>query len=274
MYPSSILSSCHQSYMFLGHPPCGLCGSFCCGWFCRFVWSLDHLIAMFALHACMEAAGSNGQGQVTRQLAMKPWWGNEARVGSLVCRIGVQEILGMLLTHQWVKLVLVPSAAPLAGTAGSWGLPAVPRGPRAGVTPLVNGAGSWHSWLQGSGHPDACISLLVGGGRGLSWSQSWCWTAIRWVHGLWGCRCPGPGVHLLVGEAGPESRAVSLVGGARDSGAGACLLMDLRVSVAEPWGSWVWYCPLVYGARSRTLWWAGPCPSVAVGQGVLRQPDL
>ena len=28
---SSTLPSGHQSYMLYGNPPCGLCGSFCCG---------------------------------------------------------------------------------------------------------------------------------------------------------------------------------------------------------------------------------------------------
>ena len=47
-------------------------------------------------------------------------------------------------------------------------------------------------------------------------SQSWCWTAHQWAGSchrrVWGCGCPEAGVLCLVGEAGSEARAGSLVG--------------------------------------------------------------
>lgn len=48
-----------------------------------------------------------------------------------------------------------------------------------------------------------------------------------------------PDVHLLVGEVDPMAKAGWLVGGALDSGAGACLLVGGTSFLAvEPWGSW------------------------------------
>ena len=120
-------------------------------------------------------------------------------------------------------------------------------------------------------------------------SQSLCWPAggrgqgpagptaraVLLVDGLGpqavGCGCPGIGVISVVGEGSPEARASLLMGGARDSRAGACPLL----CGAGSWGLWLqglggpWSsaCTLVFGAWSWALWWAGSCPRVAVDTG-------
>ena len=53
---------------------------------------------------------------------------------------GVQEILGLVSTHWWVRPGPGDSAGPLVGRGVSWGLAAVPRGPRAGAGLLVDKA--------------------------------------------------------------------------------------------------------------------------------------
>ena len=97
------------------------------------------------------------------------------------------------------------SAGSLVGRVNSWGLaagPGGPRGSRSGVGLLVDGAGSWHSWLRGQGCPEVCVGLLVGEARaqpvpGQVLLASW---SLSWVLQLWGCCCPGAGVHQLVGR--------------------------------------------------------------------------
>ena len=67
--------------------------------------------------------------------------GPRASAGSLVGRVEVQKILGLVLAHWWVKPGPGASAVPQMNKAKTWGLAAGPRNPRAGVRSLVGGAG-------------------------------------------------------------------------------------------------------------------------------------
>ena len=102
-----------------------------------------------------------------------------ASAGSLVCRVRVQETLGLVPAHWWVKPGSGASASSLAGRAGFWSLDAGPRGPRAGLGLQLGGAVPdttdcnvwgvqslyWPYSGQGQGpaSPRAGASLLVGG---------------------------------------------------------------------------------------------------------------
>lgn len=157
-----------------------------------------------------------------RQLAAEPV-GPWASAGSLVGRVRVQEIPKLISTHQWVKPGPGPSAGPLAVRAGSWGLAAGRRCPRACIGPLVGGVRSHHSWLWVPGCPEACVGLLVGMARaqpdpGLVPA---CWW-VSYIHRLGGCSFPGADVHSLVCEAGPKARVDLLVTRARNSGLNSC----------------------------------------------------
>ena len=68
--------------------------------------------------------------------------GSRSNAGSLAGGIGVQEILGLVPVHQWVKPCAGASAGPLMGRAASWGLAASLRCPKADVGLLMGGLGS------------------------------------------------------------------------------------------------------------------------------------
>ena len=76
----------------------------------------------------------------------------------------------------------------------------------------------------------------------------------------------GTGGCPLVSEAGPEARAILLVGGAGTQG--ACLLVDRIGSQVLCLKSFVIprsrVCTLVFRAESWALWWTGPCQGVCL----------
>lgn len=102
-----------------------------------------------------------------------------------------------------------------------------------------------------------------------------CWW-MGWVCRLQGYGFSGAANCPLVGEAGPEARNGSVVGGARYSGDGPYSLMD----GAGSHGLWLQgpgclrssACTLVCRAWSWAIEWAGLYPGEAVGLGVLKQP--
>ena len=101
---------------------------------------------------------------------------------------------------------------------------------------------------KGLGRPDACVGLLSGG-PGTPSSRAGLGQVLR----LWDCDFLRS-VLSLAGEAGPEGRAGSLEHRVRVQGIGADA------------------CPLVDGAGSQALEWAGLCRAAAVDSGALKQP--
>lgn len=93
---------------------------------------------------------------------------------------------------------------------------------------------------------------------------------------LQGCNAPETGGCPLVSEAGPEARAISLVGGAGTQG--ACLLVDRIGSQVLCLKSFVIprsrVCTLVFRAESWALWWTGPSPGMTEGSGLLKATCL
>lgn len=82
--------------------------------------------------------------RITRHLARKPQ--QVLRGGQSQCwltgRVRVQEILGLISAHQWVKPGPGTSVSPPVGKDGSQVLAAELRGPRAAVRLLVDGTGT------------------------------------------------------------------------------------------------------------------------------------
>ena len=95
--------------------------------------------------------------------------GPGASARSLVGRLRVPKILGLLPAHWQVKPDPGVSTGLLTGRAGSWSLAAGSRDPRAGVRSLpgVGREGSCHSWVWGPGCPEGRVGLLVG----RAWAQ-------------------------------------------------------------------------------------------------------
>ena len=120
-------------------------------------------------------------------------------------------------------------AHPLEGEARSWGQ-CQPTARQSQVLESgcrLQGSQSWYQiaggWGQfltqlgaGPGCPEACVGLAVSKGRAhLGPVQN---VACQWVgqvHRLWGCSFLAAGVCPLVSEAGPKTRAGSLMGRAR-----------------------------------------------------------
>ena len=63
-------------------------------------------------------------------------------LANLKMELGVQEILGLVPTHWWVRPGPKYSAGPLEGRTVSWDLTARPGVPRAGIGRLVGATGS------------------------------------------------------------------------------------------------------------------------------------
>ena len=207
--------------------------------------------------------------------------GPRASAGSLVGRVEVQKILGLVLAHWWVKPGPGASAVPQMNKAKTWGLAAGPRNPRAGVGSLVGGAGFWHSWLQNLGCSEARVGPLLSGvgAQCVPGLVLACWL-LGWVlpgqaAGLqisWGWCLPTGGWGWSQGY----SRLAGWGQGPGDSGAGACPLMNRLGSqglwLQGPGGPGSSACALVCGVGSWAFWSAGPCPGQLWAQGALNQP--
>ena len=88
---------------------------------------------------CVEADGHWLAGSALKVADCINSRGPRATAGLLVGGVRVQETLGLLPAHWWLKPHPGASAGLLAGRAKPWVLVAGPRGPRAGVESLVGG---------------------------------------------------------------------------------------------------------------------------------------
>ena len=130
-------------------------------------------------------------------------WGGT--LGLVIGEVGVQEILGLVSAHWWLRPSSGANASPLAGRAKSWGLAEWPRDPRACVWALVCGAGSWNRWLQGLGCLKACVGRLVGTSR--AQPVPWLVLAGWWLGWQAAGLCLSWTCSLWVGDSDSEARA-------------------------------------------------------------------